>query len=524
MPGGPLILGAIALGAVAIGGILLVVLLDASSVERRCLKRIQKLEPLLETSPEQVRQTCERTQKKLDRLASRQGRRGSGLASFPDGSKGLTAYAWSEVLLAVLDQEAGNRQRSQSRLKSIRTRFAKTAGQRHWILRYLVLSGTADAEAVKLLTDAWANSETETLSFPREQIEAYLRRVCAVQPGMSKDDLRQRVHWNHTIQQVCDDLSWPWLEEARAWCQLQSWRRAIRTLDSARELFTDDRQLKLLTANVLRASGNSQDALAALDELANDAGSENHILLGVAEQFLEMGQDEAAESVLSRLDMSQATAARQAELVRARSLTRRGETDLAVGLLEQSGHWQDYEGSAVLLAHLYSRRGDHQQALATLSAAIPADTRKPEYLWTLGVAHWNCEDYANAATWFTRCRDSRHRVSEAVRQLTRCHLRQGQREEAVRVLGSLQSPLAAAEAAFHRGVILFDEGAPIRRLPILSAARNWLRSTTTNYSLDEPVAMAWRAITHWLARKLIPRNTSKRQPRFSGSRNTIRAT
>lgn len=472
MIGNFVILLAVGLAGLLIAAVALVVAFDDSSIVRRCARQARKLAALLDDRPDYVRSECVRIQRRLDRITEKQ-QRGKGLGAFPDGAKGLTAYADTEVLLAVLEHKGGNWTQAEARLARICSRFRSLEAYAPWLLRYFMLTGAANAEAVKLCAEMCSTSGQRAGPYSAEQLEAYLQRACTVEQGMSEEDLRARAQWNHLVQSVLKDRLWPWLGEAQAWYQLHSWARAQRVLETAIERFGNDQHARLLLARVLRAAGQTSRARFVLKQLASEMDGAPDILLGVADELLRIGDNAEAESVLERIDTTTGSLAAEVNGIRARALMRSGKPDEAIALLEQAGSVENDGDTGVLLAQLYSTRGEHKQAVAALHASVASNSRRPDHLWALATAHWNAEDYAEAGRFFGECRNVGYRGVEATLYYSRCLARCGRREEAADALETIpdNNHAVAAEAAFYRGTTLYSEGAPDRAFPYFVRAQ-----------------------------------------------------
>lgn len=468
---------------------------DPWSVEGRSIRRLRKLERLLFERPFHVRRECEQIKARLNRAAiQRHG--------FPSQSKGARAIAWCELLLSVLDHSIGKWKESEAHLTEIRNRFRNKEVYSSWLLRFYVLSGATNAEAVNLLVNACATADSPDAEFSRSKLEDRLRQACSVTPGMPKDDLREKVQWNKLVQNVITDSPWPWLEEARAWFQLQSWQRAERVLESAVERFGELPQVRLLLARTQRAMGNAQRARELLNSLSGDVQCGSRDLLEVADELIHLGEQESAEAIINQLDSSDEEIASEVCLIRARTFIRNGRYDEATSLLQSSDRHKSNPSMAVLLAHLYTLQGQHALAVEALGGIASVDITEPQQLWAKASAFWNSQDYSSAAGWFKRCVHARYRATEASLYYSRCLVRSGKHDEAADSLESMPegSTLASAEAAFYRGVSLYGKAQPDKAFPLFLRAQK-LATEAENRTLSGRAGANGVACYHLLAKQ-----------------------
>jgi hypothetical protein len=96
----------------AVVGTVLYLALNPALAADRCLSRINNAEAALEDNSEEAWQICLNVRKRLERFAGASDDSSDSLVSrLPDGSDALSAAAWSEVLLAIIESRDGTTRR-----------------------------------------------------------------------------------------------------------------------------------------------------------------------------------------------------------------------------------------------------------------------------------------------------------------------------------------------------------------------------------------------------------------------------
>jgi len=458
----------------------LVVYFDPKSVERRCLARVKKALPLLDQDLPQVRRTCTRVHKTLERLA--RGRRATGeslLGAFPDDSTGLRACLWAEVLRACADHREGLVQTAEESLNRIRQRFGASQEGRRWLLEYYLFTGKVGGEAVQCYLEAMSGPGSLGKEDPRrDRVYQRVHAACEVRPGMSQQELRDRVQWNHSAQKSLSAESWPLLGEAQAWFQMEGFGRARRLLETAVHQFPGCPTARMRLARVCHAMGEHDRAYDILAQTAEELEAESAVLVGIAEHMAAVGRAREAVKLLERVPDESLSASATALAAKGRTLLLSGRSGEGVALLERA-HASALENSelAIFLADLYGQGGKHDEAVAVLNSSIPAETDDREEAYAMACALWNCGQYGQAADWFRRCARRKPDTGQIPLYHARCLLRSGEYAEARAVLRDAKqlSQEEAAEAAFYTGVALYRDGDPGQGLTYFIRAYNLAR-------------------------------------------------
>ncbi len=272
------------------------------------------------------RRACEKCE---DVLSHRLVKRGLALLFLPANSTRLSAYALSEVLLAVQQSSKGQHRIVESRLDKIRKRFGRGADADRWLGKFYLACGHISSEAVECYFRLCKSNDVAVDTATVPTAKQRLQVACEIRSGMSVSNLEERLQWNRRAASVIVDQSWPLLGEGLALYGLKRYTEAIAALARTPALFPKCTPAKLWTARCHAAMGDREQAKRQLVRIARGASNDSSELVALAEHFLAIGQTKAAQQLVNKLPLTNLAIKGKLLAIEGKLRLRRGKVEKA---------------------------------------------------------------------------------------------------------------------------------------------------------------------------------------------------